>query len=174
MHDVREVSAARGTPLLSLVDFAWRTAYRLGFRVARLWWRVRRPRHAGALVAIHVGRAVLLVHSSYRRAWNFPGGGVRRGEAPEAAARRELAEEIGLVAASLQPAGFAGGLWDWRRDGVHFFELHLDRLPALALDNREIVEARLFAPEELDGVALTGPVATYFKRRSPAEARQVR
>jgi len=158
------MSAARQTPPFSLIDFAWRTALRLGFRLARLWWRVRRPRHEGALVAIHVGAAVLLVRSSYRRAWNFPGGGVRRGEAPEAAARRELAEEIGLVTRSLQPAGFAGGLWDWRRDGVHFFELRLEQLPELALDNREIIDARLFEPDELGSIALTGPVATYFRR----------
>jgi 8-oxo-dGTP pyrophosphatase MutT (NUDIX family) len=156
--------AARITPRFSLVDLAWRTSFRLGYRLARLWWRVRRPRHEGALVVIHVGPAVLLVRSSYRRAWNFPGGGVRRGETPEAAARRELAEEIGLVAYPLQPAGFAGGLWEGRRDGVHFFELRLDRLPELALDNREIIDARLVAPDDLPGMAVTGPVAAYFRR----------
>ena len=32
-----------------------------------------------------------------RRIWNFPGGSVRHGETPEVAARRELAEEIGLA-----------------------------------------------------------------------------
>ena len=74
---------------------AWRTAYRIGFPLARIWWRVRRQRHEGALVAVHVGPALLLVRSSYRIAWNFPGGTIRRGETPEMAARRELAEEIG-------------------------------------------------------------------------------
>ena len=59
---------------------AWRTAYRLGFPLARIWWRLRRQRHEGALVAVHVGPALLLVRSSYRIAWNFPGGTIRRGE----------------------------------------------------------------------------------------------
>ena len=76
----------------TLLDAAWRTVFRYGYPLARIWWRVRRPRHEAALVAIHVGHALLLVRSSYRVAWNFPGGSVRRGEAPEAAARRELAE----------------------------------------------------------------------------------
>ena len=77
-------------------DAAWRTAYRLGFPLARLWWRLRRRWHEGALVAVHIGPALLLVRSSYRIAWNFPGGTIRRNETSEMAARRELAEEIGV------------------------------------------------------------------------------
>jgi 8-oxo-dGTP pyrophosphatase MutT (NUDIX family) len=87
---------------------------------------------------------------------------------PEAAARRELVEEIGLPAPVLVPAGVVSGLWDGRRDRVHLFELQLDRLPALRIDNREIIAARLVAPDELHGMALTGPVADYLRRTPPA------
>jgi hypothetical protein len=45
---------------------------------------------------------------------------------------------------------------------VHFFELRLDRLPELQLDNREIIAARLTLPEELRGMRLTGPVVAYL------------
>ena len=81
------------------LDAAWRTAYRVGFPLARIWWRLRRQQHEGALVAVYVGQALLLVRSSYRIEWNFPGGTVRQGEMPEVAARRELSEEIGLAGA---------------------------------------------------------------------------
>ena len=93
------------------------------------------------------------------------GGSVRHGETPEVAARRELAEEIGLAGAfPLVAVSDAWGLWDGRRDKVHFFELRLDRLPKLQLDNREIIGARLVSPSEARGMALTGPVAVYLGR----------
>ncbi|ACD18607.1 NUDIX domain-containing protein [Paraburkholderia phytofirmans] len=145
-----------------LIDSVWRMALRLGFQFARVWWHLRRPHHEGALVAIYVGQALLLVKSSYRAEWNFPGGSVHPGEAPDAAARREMEEEIGLSTGRLLPAGSACGIWDGRRDRVHFFELRLDCMPALRLDNREIVAARLASPEEMHSIALTKAVTAYL------------
>ena len=144
------------------LDLGWQWTYRLGFPLGRTIWHVRRNRHEGAVVALHVGPKLLLLKSSYRAAWNFPGGTIRRGETPEAAATRELGEEIGLPPCPLQPAGIVCGKWDGRRDRVHLFELRLDELPALRLDNREIVGAALVEPTELSGMKLTGPVTAYL------------
>lgn len=114
----------------------------------------------------HVSQALLLVRTSYRIAWNSPGGGTRRGETLEAAVRRELSEEIGMTPeAALLPAGDTGGGRDGRQDRVHVFELCRDWLPELQLDHREIVAVQLFSSDELRGVAVTGPVAAYLEKR---------
>jgi 8-oxo-dGTP diphosphatase len=146
-----------------IIDFVWRITYRIGYPLARIWWHIRRPRHEGALVAIYVGQSLLLVKTSYRDAWNLPGGSVHRGETPEDAARREMQEEIGLSSSPLVPVGSVFGTWDGRRDLVHFFELHLDCLPELRIDNREIIAAHLASPEEVRGFAVTAPVAAYLR-----------
>jgi len=138
--------------------------FRVGFPLARIWWRVRGAGHEGALVAVYVGPALLLVRSSYRKAWNFPGGTVRAGETPEKAAQRELVEEVGIAAPALRPIGAVCGLWERRRDRVHLFELQLDRMPTLRLDNREIVAARFMPVEQTLGLVVTGPVAAYLDR----------
>jgi 8-oxo-dGTP pyrophosphatase MutT (NUDIX family) len=152
----------------TLVDIAWQAVFRLGFPLARIWWRLVRRRHEGAIVAIHVGQSLLLLRSSYRSAWTFPGGGIRHGETPEGAARRELAEEIGLVAnVPLHLVGEVCGVWDGRRDRVFLFVLRSDGLPTLRLDNREIVGARLVPVDHLHKLPLDGPVEAYIRGYSP-------
>jgi 8-oxo-dGTP diphosphatase len=159
------MSALPQPPLSSLLDLAWRTAFRVGYPLARAWWWLTRPQYEGAVVAVYVGPQLLLVHASYQAGWQLPGGGVRRGETPDDAARRELAEEIGLATSVLFPAGVACGNWDGRRDRVHFFELQLVELPKLQLDNREIIASRLASPSDLHSMVLTGPVTAYLGRR---------
>ena len=66
-------------------------------QLRRAWWFVRRPRVEGVLaVPLTPEGKVVLVRLTYDRGWHLPGGGVKRGEESEAAALRELAEEIGL------------------------------------------------------------------------------
>jgi 8-oxo-dGTP diphosphatase len=50
---------------------------------------------AGALFRDQDGR-VLLVDPTYKPTWDLPGGAVEKEESPQAACRREVAEELGL------------------------------------------------------------------------------
>ena len=55
----------------------------------------RKRMAAGALCRDRTGR-VLLVDPVYRDTWDLPGGAVEAEESPQAACRREVAEELGL------------------------------------------------------------------------------
>jgi ADP-ribose pyrophosphatase YjhB (NUDIX family) len=55
----------------------------------------RKRMAAGALCRDQEGR-VLLVDPVYRDTWDLPGGAVEAEESPQAACRREVAEELGL------------------------------------------------------------------------------
>jgi 8-oxo-dGTP pyrophosphatase MutT (NUDIX family) len=63
-------------------------------------WTVRVLSPSFTVGAIcHIERAdgdVLLVRHAYREQWGIPGGLLQRGEAPAAAAEREVIEEVGL------------------------------------------------------------------------------
>ena len=67
----------------------------------------RKRMAAGALCRDRAGR-VLLVDPVYRETWDLPGGAVEAEESPQAACRREVAEELGLD----RPAGRVLAL-DW-------------------------------------------------------------
>lgn len=126
-----------------MIDALFRLGLRLAYGTILLRYALLHPRVHGTLVTVRHGGQVLVLRNSYRRAWSLPGGGVRRGEPPREAARRELGEEVGLqVAAERLTQALEVDLeWERKRDHVVLFELRLDQRPALRIDRREVVEA---------------------------------
>lgn len=152
------------------IDACYRTAYRVAYQGARIYWRIARPSNRGALVTIwHQGR-VLLVQNSYVSYRSLPGGYVRSGESPLDAAVRELKEEISLDvrADELKPALDHTHVWEGRNDHVVIFRLDVDVAPMVQVDNREVVSAKWFSPEE----ALAENLFPPLRRLVEAEAQK--
>jgi ADP-ribose pyrophosphatase YjhB (NUDIX family) len=101
-------------------------------------------------LVIDPGGKVLLVRHTYVPGFYLPGGGVEGGETLLEAVTRELAEE-GNIAVDEPPALF--GVYLNRaassRDHVALYVARAFRQTAPHVPDREIAEARFFAPDEL-------------------------
>ena len=152
---------------VTLIDRGWRLVYWLGFRAARLWWRLRRPDHDGAMIAVWLDGRILGVRQSYTTRVTWPGGGIGGDEDPAEAAARELREEIGLAvgAADLSLVARMTAVYDFRRDHVCLFEIRLTARPALVLDGREVVSASFMRPEDMLAAEAPPFVHRYLRER---------
>jgi 8-oxo-dGTP pyrophosphatase MutT (NUDIX family) len=123
--------------------------HRLGLRMAHAirlgWWRTRRPLVIGCrILAVNSNGEVLLVRHSYgSREWMLPGGGLSRGEAPIAAAQRELAEETACTLVDPVEVTVIQRRWQGMTNVQHVIVGHTSDIPRA--DGREIVTARCFA-----------------------------
>src|SRR3982750_4752471 len=80
--------------------------YKVLARSLRVYWFVFRPKVRGARCLIECGGRFLLIRQTYGdMLWTLPGGLIKRDEAPEEAARREVREEVGVELSKLRLLG---------------------------------------------------------------------
>jgi 8-oxo-dGTP pyrophosphatase MutT (NUDIX family) len=122
-----------------------RAAFRLTYRLLRVWWFIRRPHIEGVKCLLTRGGEVLLVRHTYGPdVWDLPGGGVKRREAPLHAAQREMSEELGLEDAEWRDAGTIHGRQSFRHDTVHCFQAELSSR-SVDPNPAELAETQWFA-----------------------------
>lgn len=123
-----------------------------------------RPNVAGILQRPSDGSILICERLSPPGAWQFPQGGVDKGESPEQALRRELEEEVGIKEADYevveQRGGyryeFPGGVLKWGKYGGQEQTYFLCRLKLadVAIDvdrpHREFSSYRWIRPEEFE------------------------
>ena len=130
--------------------------------LARLW-RLGKPLQWRFLWAVHAkficgitgvirdedGRVLLLRHRLWpeHRQWGFPTGYANKGERHEDTIIREVREETGLTVKPGRLLMIRGG-YKYRIE-VYYEATLTGGLAGLALDSREILDARLFSLDEL-------------------------
>lgn len=121
----------------------------LAHRIRHAWRRWRKAPIAGVSVVItNLGGDVLLLKHSYGpNVWGLPGGGLRRGEDPAAAALREVREELGVTLARIAPVAAIEEEISGAPHTAHLFTAVCDHQPKP--DGREITEARFFPSHSL-------------------------
>jgi len=109
-------------------------------QVAR--WQLTGGHLVGAKLVLARDDEVLLVRHTYRPGWFLPGGGLKRGESLESAARREAQEEVGALIGKLELVGVY--THHWRRVTNHQAVFCSSDFELTDRPNWEIAEARFF------------------------------
>ena len=123
--------------------------YRLAHRLRRVYWFVFRPRTFGVKCVVeHDGRWLMIRNTYGGGYWTFPGGAIDAGESPDAAAMREVAEEVGIELASVQPIGDYFSTLQHKRDTVYCFRAAVPTADVV-IDPAEIAEAAWIDPEAI-------------------------
>jgi ADP-ribose diphosphatase len=115
-------------------------------------------RHPESVTIVPVdGEEIVLVSQTRRgagkRILELPAGTMEPGESPTEAARRELAEECGLAAATWRKLGSFWAVPAYSTEFVHVFEAaELSAVPSLHLDEDEDIEVERAAAGEAEAL----------------------
>ena len=113
----------------------------------RIYCFLARPVRAGVRVMMVQDGRVTLVRQTYMPGWFMPGGGLKRNETLDQAARREAFEETGAELGLLKLMGVYSSFTEWKTD--HNIVFVCEDFKITGVPDREIAEAHAFALNEL-------------------------
>jgi 8-oxo-dGTP pyrophosphatase MutT (NUDIX family) len=116
----------------------------LGFKI---YCFIFRPVRMGVRVMMIQNNKVMLVRHTYVSGWYMPGGGVKRGETLEGAARREALEETGAQLSEISLMGAYTNFIEWKTD--HAIVFICRDFTITGKSDGEIEEMRAFSLDEL-------------------------
>lgn len=144
--------------------------------IGRGWHWIEYPTPAVGIVTVRDDGALLLVNqyrfTTQTRDWELPAGRVEPGEAAEAAAFRELREETGHTARTLEPLGhYHPSNGSSNQEFILFVARGVTQISAIQ-DTNEVDDAQWFPldavrgmmarNEILDGMSVTGLLWYFF------------
>jgi len=113
----------------------------------RIYCFIFRPVRMGVRVMMIKDNKVTLVRQTYMRGWFMPGGGLKRDETLDQAARREAFEETGAELGELTLMGAYTSFKDWKTDHNLVFVCHSFKITGKP--DKEIAEVGTFSLDEL-------------------------
>lgn len=129
--------------------------YKLIDPIRQLYWFIFRPKTYGVKCVVEKDGEILLIRNAYsqsQKLWLFPGGGIRRGETAEEAAKREIKEEVGITVKDLKQIGQFESNKEYKKDTIVVF-LARSESKDTKLDVNEIAEAKWFLPRQLPPIS---------------------
>ena len=113
----------------------------------RLYCFIFRPIRIGVRVMMLQDEKIWLVRQTYMPGWFMPGGGIKKGETLEEAARREALEETGAELGELTLMGAYSNFTEWKSD--HNIVFICTDFEIKCKPDSEIAELKTFALDEL-------------------------
>ena len=123
--------------------------YRLLYLGFKIYCFLFRPVRMGVRVLMTRDEQVWLVKHTYLPGWFMPGGGLKKWETLEEAARREAWEETGAELGKVSLLGVFSNFGDWKTDHTAVFPCR--DFDVMGKSDAEIAEMRAFPWKELPG-----------------------
>jgi 8-oxo-dGTP pyrophosphatase MutT (NUDIX family) len=121
--------------------------FKLLYFAFRIYCFFVRPVRVGVRVMMIQDNKVTLIRQTYMPGWFMPGGGIKRGETLEQAARREAYEETGAELGEMALMGAYTSFKDWKTD--HNLVFVCEDFKVTGKPDKEIAELNSFPLDQL-------------------------